>query len=904
MVVVSQLVAKITEQGAKPTIKATQAVGSATEQVRGQLRKPLKTDFSGLPSLMDLAAVGVIGVGAAFVTSAKSAMQYNTSMRMVETSNNLTRQEVDGLSDSLLEMSKHVRKGPQDLARGLYYVMGAGFKAGNAMDILSKSAQQASVGMTETEVVANAATAVLKAFPAMDTAKAFDVMTQSVFTGKTEWKDYAPVIGEVAQYAKFAGVTFEEATTALSMLTNTMGSTSQAETALTSLLQTSSAYETLTDRADSLGLTFDKNTYKSLSFIDRLRYLEEATDGNTESMAKLLGQEEALPALMNLLTDESQPFIDALDEISNSTGVADEAFQKMGEGLTEATWQEASAAIERLMIQVGQATEPLADLVVRGIAPLVQGLIDWLEQTGILEKSISGFTSGLRTLKENVSTLNEVVGNFTGEGDALVPVIVGISTALVVALLPSLLATIPAIWSFAAGVIAATWPALAIGAAVAALVAIFLHFYNTNEGFRAFIDGIAQAFKDLWTWLTGGGLMEALGTLGSYFTWLWDALALVGAYLGEVFAPIWEDIVKAIQENVVPAWEELVAAFTPLWEGIQNKLAPVLQFLGDKIHYLIPILQLIGLIVATLVVTAFGILVGIITGLVNAIGWAIPGIALFLAGIIQIFLGAFTFIGGLIMFFVHFFTGQWGKLGNDLLTMWEGIWTMIKGVWNVFSGFIYMVVGFLLGFIKGFVDGVVNFFIWLWNRLVGHSIIPDMINGIIDWFKKLPGRCLAAAQDMASKVLSKLSGLATDALSSGRKIVSNIADGIRNAVSLVTSAIDNVVQSIKDRLPFSPAKVGPLVHLAEQGEEIANQIAKGMGKGLPRMQSAIDNLVQPIAMDVAPSSLNVASTASPTTLHSAHTTQVNVVVTLDGADLTSSIMSRVHSESRKGPIRP
>jgi hypothetical protein len=77
--------------------------------------------------------------------------------------------------------------------------------------------------------------------------------------------------------------------------------------------------------------------------------------------------------------------------------------------------------------------------------------------------------------------------------------------------------------------------------------------------------------------------------------------------------------------------------------------------------------------------------------------------------------------------------------------------------------------------IKEFVDKIIEYFKDLYNRLVGNSIIPDMVNGIIDWikgmwekfttlvkdgistvitfFKELPGKVLTAISDFATKVV-------------------------------------------------------------------------------------------------------------------------------------------------------
>jgi phage-related minor tail protein len=47
----------------------------------------------------------------------------------------------------------------------------------------------------------------------------------------------------------------------------------------------------------------------------------------------------------------------------------------------------------------------------------------------------------------------------------------------------------------------------------------------------------------------------------------------------------------------------------------------------------------------------------------------------------------------------------------------------------------------------------VGFFTWLYNELVGHSIIPDLINGIVDWFKSLPDKISQGLSNLWSAIV-------------------------------------------------------------------------------------------------------------------------------------------------------
>lgn len=62
----------------------------------------------------------------------------------------------------------------------------------------------------------------------------------------------------------------------------------------------------------------------------------------------------------------------------------------------------------------------------------------------------------------------------------------------------------------------------------------------------------------------------------------------------------------------------------------------------------------------------------------------------------------------------------------------------------------------------------------------------------------------------------------------GRNVVTSIANGIRSAIGKVTSAISNVAQSIRNHLPFSPAKEGPLRDIMKTN--VAGSIAETIDK--------------------------------------------------------------------------
>ncbi|WP_433355639.1 phage tail protein [Microtetraspora malaysiensis] len=118
-------------------------------------------------------------------------------------------------------------------------------------------------------------------------------------------------------------------------------------------------------------------------------------------------------------------------------------------------------------------------------------------------------------------------------------------------------------------------------------------------------------------------------------------------------------------------------------------------------------------------------------------------------------------------------------------------------------------VGEVVALVKPYIDQVVGVFTWMYNTLVGHSVIPDMVNGIGRWigttlvgfFRDLPGKIISAVGDIGSRVAQL-----------GRDIVSGIWNGIQSMASTfynqVRGFFSGIVDSVKGALGInSPSKV-------------------------------------------------------------------------------------------------
>ena len=125
----------------------------------------------------------------------------------------------------------------------------------------------------------------------------------------------------------------------------------------------------------------------------------------------------------------------------------------------------------------------------------------------------------------------------------------------------------------------------------------------------------------------------------------------------------------------------------------------------------------------------------------------------------------------------------------------------------------------------------------LFQRM-GKALSPILapIKAIVDWFKKLikpVDDTGGAAEKMGVRVgkaianiIVKLVELVTKAFEFGSKITSMLAAGIMSGIAKVKGCISQVAQVIRDHLPHSPAKTGPLkdLHKVKIVETIASTL--------------------------------------------------------------------------------
>ncbi|EES73444.1 phage tail tape measure protein, TP901 family [Paenibacillus sp. oral taxon 786 str. D14] len=161
---------------------------------------------------------------------------------------------------------------------------------------------------------------------------------------------------------------------------------------------------------------------------------------------------------------------------------------------------------------------------------------------------------------------------------------------------------------------------------------------------------------------------------------------------------------------------------------------------------------------------------------------------------------------------------------------WDSVVSWIQGVWN----------GFVSGISAGF-DWIRNLFssmpTWLQIAIAAFMPfigIPLLIithwDSIVAFFSNLWTRIKDAFVNGINAIKNFFAGIPAWFRESGAKIIDTMVEGIKSVAMKPVEAVKGVLQKVRNLLPFSDAKEGPLSELTLSGRRVFETIGAGMEK--------------------------------------------------------------------------
>ncbi len=353
-----------------------------------------------------------------------------------------------------------------------------------------------------------------------------------------------------------------------------------------------------------------------------------------------------------------------------------------------------------------------------------------------------------------------------------------------------------------------------------------------------------KPFADLLTQIDWQGIFSTAAEAIGQFA---QGIGNIGGQIMAFLQPLIEQILPVIAEHL----SQLAQTAYEFLQGIAERMAPLMEAIGNIVSYLLEVLS-----------PAIDMIVGVVTA-----SWD---------NICNLFAAAKDIILGILDVFIGIFTGDWNRAWEGVKGIFEAIWNRITGfiqyVWNMITSIVTGGLKIAWNVISSVLGAIASLFSSIWNGItsflgsIWHGITSTVSNGInsarnfvSSGLNKIAGfftsiwdgivrgvrtsfdNVVSAVSNGIQSAYNTVKGWISNFFNAGRNIVNSIADGIRGAIGAVTGAIGSVVGAVRNFLPFSPAKRGPLRDLNRLN--FGGTISDSIYQGESQITSAMEDIL-------------------------------------------------------------
>lgn len=316
--------------------------------------------------------------------------------------------------------------------------------------------------------------------------------------------------------------------------------------------------------------------------------------------------------------------------------------------------------------------------------------------------------------------------------------------------------------------------------------------------------------------------------------------------LGSALLPMLERFTKWFVEKAVPAIQKFVA---------EN---------GTLIEYILKGAAALAIIAGAVSVAsfAFGALMKTLSFLTRTVGIVIKAVqflgtvfrvvsAFMMANPIIAIITAIALAAFLIYKYWEPIKAFFMRLWNSVSAVFVNVWKFIKKIFFDYTpvGLIYNNWSKITAWFSSLWDGVKNIFSRIWQGIKNLFMNYTPYGLVIKHWEKITAffsNLWAKVKNSFSSLLSWIKGLGTRFFQAGANLVGSIWNGIKSKFQGMVDWFKGGIQKIRDFLPFSPAKAGPLrdIHRLKLVETIAQNIKPGpmvnaMGKAMTAVKGQV-----------------------------------------------------------------
>lgn len=368
------------------------------------------------------------------------------------------------------------------------------------------------------------------------------------------------------------------------------------------------------------------------------------------------------------------------------------------------------------------------------------------------------------------------------------------------------------------------------------------------------------------------------------------------------------DLLTALVAGLLQAIPLLLETIPVIFESILAALTAALPIiLGAGVQILLSLLDGILQSIPILIDAVTAMIPMLVTAIVEAVPLIIEGALTLFMGIIDGILLALPLIIESILamlpVFLESIIGMLPMLINAALTLFLGIVDgivqalpqIISMILQMLPQFLQTIIGMLpqliqaafqlfVGIVTGIIQAlpqIISMILRMLPQFVSTIIgmLPQLIQAAFTLFLGLVTGIIKAVPQIISTILTSVkggimnlfAGAGTWLLSSGKAMLTGLADGIRNGISNAINAVKSGLAKIRSFFPFSPAKEGPF---SGKGWTLNSgaAIMESLAEGVKREESATVRAVREALSSVQEATtitVNGASRSVPVTVAAA-----------------------------------
>lgn len=876
--------------------KAEKVGGTLTSV--GQKLLPLSTSIAGL---------GVAAV--------KTTADFDSEMSKVSAISGATGTDLDKLRGKAREMGAKTKFSASEAAQGMQYMAMAGWKTQDMMDGLEGIMNLAAASGEDLASTSDIVTDALTAFglSAKDSSHFSDILAAASSNANTNvsmmgetFKYAAPVLGSL-------GYTAEDAALAIGLMANAGIKSSQAGTSLRgAITNLAKPTDTVAAAMDKYGISLTDSSGKMLSLRELMEQLRQKLGGLSEAeqaqaAAALFGK-NAMSGMLAIINGSDKDFEKLAGAIDNCDGSSEKMANTMNDNL--------QGQITILMSQLQELAISFGEILMPKIRDIVT--------------HIQNFVDKLNAMDEGQKETILRIGMFVA---ALAPMLMGLGKVITFsANVSRALGTLSAglvkaggfsgVFTKALGLI--TSPAAIVVGAIAAITAVIIHLWNTNEDFRNTITAIWQKIKDAFTTFAAG-ISERLSALGITFSDVTSAIKTIWDGFCNLLAPVLEaafnTIAIALQTafNVILGiWDVFSAVFSGDWSGAWEAVKGIFSSVWDGLK------------------EYFSTIIGAVKGVADVfLGW-------FGTNWETVWNGVKTFFEGIWNGISSFFEGIWNGISTFCTTVWNGIVTnvtafcttvhdtistifnavkdVVSNVWETIKNVVQVAIMFIVEVIKAAFELItVPFrFIWencrdtiisvwetiksavqtAWNFMKDNVITPVMnaisttITTVWNTIKTTFTTVINAIKSAVQTAWNFMKdSVITPVMNGIKTVITTVWNAIKTAVQTVVNAIKTTVQTVFNAVKTT---VTTIWNAIKTGTSTAwNAVKTAVTTPINAAKSAVTSAINGIKSTISSVWNSVKSATSSTwnAIKTAITTPINAAKTAVG-NAISAIRSK------------